>query len=360
MAPPPARQSFGAPRNGSTGPLPDLPPAPQDGPDQPGVHRTLIVSSGMDEPYPEAAHRWRPALREPRLQRLLYSRRLVYLVLALAVVLVIGLLGWWVLEGRYTSVPAVGGMTAAAARADLSDAGLTVAAGESQVDNQVTKGRVIRTIPAAGGRIARGGRVTLVVSAGPRMIAVPEVTGQPLAAADTLLRHAGLFPGAVRHQTSATIAAGVVLATRPAGGTSWPQPDPVTLVVSAGPPLPNFVGLPKTTAEGWASQNSVQLNEVAAHRSEAPAGTVIRQSLPPGHAFTPHQVITIVYSLGPPPVNIPNVDGMRVGTAVQVLTRLGFHVTVSGLKLFQTVVSYSPQGSAPKGSTITLQVGFQF
>jgi serine/threonine-protein kinase len=151
-----------------------------------------------------------------------------------------------------------------------------------------------------------------------------------------------------------------VLATRPAGGASWPQPDPVTLVVSAGPPLPNFVGLPKTTAEAWAAQNSVQLNEVAAHRSEAPAGTVIRQGLPPGHPFTPHQVITIVYSLGPPPVNIPNVDGMRVGKAVQVLTRLGFHVTVSGFRLFQTVVNYSPQGSAPRGSTITLQVGFHF
>jgi serine/threonine-protein kinase len=337
-----------------------LPPAPHGGPEQPGVHRTLIVSTGMDEPYPEVAHRRRPGLREPRLQRLLYSRRLVYLVLALAVVLVIGLLGWWVLEGRYTSVPAVSGMTAAAARADLSDAGLTVAAGKSQIDNQVAKGHVIRTIPAAGGRIARGGRVTLVVSAGPRMITVPEVTGQPLAAADTLLRHAGLVPGTVRHETSATIAAGVVLATRPAGGASWPQPDPVTLVVSAGPPLPNFVGQPKTTAEAWAAQNSVQLNEVAAHRSEAPAGTVIRQSLPPGHAFTPHQVITIVYSLGPPPVNIPNVDGMRVGKAVQVLTRLGFHVTVSGFGLFQTVVNYSPQGSAPRGSTITLQVGFHF
>jgi serine/threonine-protein kinase len=314
----------------------------------------------MEEPYAEAPFGERPPPREPRLQRLLYSRRLVYLALALAVVLVVGLLGWWVLEGRYTSVPSVGGMTAAAARADLSDAGLTVATGTSQTDNHVAKGHVIRTIPADGARISRGGQVTLVVSAGPRMISMPEVTGQPLGAAEDALRHAGLVPGRVRRQTSATIAAGIVLATRPVAGTAWPQPEPVALVVSSGPPLPNFVGQQKSAAEAWAGANNVQLNEVAAHRSEAPAGTVLRQSLPPGHAFTPHQVITIVYSPGPPMVNVPNVDGMRVGQAVNVLTKLGFKVTVNGFKMFQTVVSYSPQGAAPKGTTITLEVGIQF
>jgi serine/threonine-protein kinase len=190
------------------------------------------------------------------------------------------------------------------------------------------------------------------------MISVPQVTGEPLATAEAGLRHAGLMVGTVKRATSATIAAGIVISTHPVSGMSWPQPDPVTLVVSAGPPLPDFVGQPKSTAEAWAAQYHVQLNEVTARKSDAPAGIVLRQSLPPGHAFTPNQVITIVYSPGPPMVAIPNVDGMRLGQAVQVLKRLGFQVTVNGFSLFKIVVGYSPQGSAPKGSTITLTVGF--
>ncbi len=353
MAPLPARQSYGAPRSGLAGPV-----AVQHQPelDQPGIHRTLIVSGGMDAPYPDtrfAGH----GPREPRLQRLLYSRRLAYLALGLAVVVVVALLGWWVMEGRYTSVPSVGGMTAAAAQADLSNAGLKVATGQPVIDNGVPKGHVIRTIPGAGARIARSGRVTLVVSAGPHMIQVPQVTGQSLTDAETNLKHAGLLVGTVNNTTSTSIPAGIVISTRPSAGASWPQTKPVTLLVSAGQPVPNFVGQPKETAEAWASANSVQLNEVTAHKSDQPAGVVIHQSVPAGHAFAAHQVITIVISPGPPAVAIPNVDGMNVDKAVKLLTGLGFHVDINGFGLFHNVINYDPQGSAPKGTTITLTTG---
>jgi len=66
-----------------------------------------------------------PGTREPPLQRLLFSRRLAYLAAGLAVLLVFGLLGWWVLEGRYTTVPKVIGVSVATAQADLRNVGLT-------------------------------------------------------------------------------------------------------------------------------------------------------------------------------------------------------------------------------------------
>ena len=100
--------------------------------------------------------------RESRLQRLLFSRRLAYLAAGLAVVLVFGLLGWWMIEGRYTIVPKVTGVSAATAQADLRDVGLTPGATTTVLDNTVAKGLVIRTSPANGSRIARGGRVGLV------------------------------------------------------------------------------------------------------------------------------------------------------------------------------------------------------
>jgi serine/threonine-protein kinase len=189
------------------------------------------------------------------------------------------------------------------------------------------------------------------------MMTMPQVTGQPLTSAQAAIKHAGLVPGKVKLVPSATIGAGVVIATDPSAGTSWPQPKPVTLTVSAGPPFPNFVGQQKAVAEQWATANGVSLNEVTAHSSNEPAGTVIRQSLAPGSAFTKGEVVTIEFSPGPPMVTIPNVDGMRVGKALRTLQDLGFQVQVNTVGPFATVFNYSPQGQAPKGSTITLFVG---
>jgi serine/threonine-protein kinase len=121
--------------------------------------------------------------------------------------------------------------------------------------------------------------------------------------------------------------------------------------------MPNFVGQQKAVAEQWASANGVSLNEVTAHASNQPAGTVLRQSVPAGGAFSKGQVITIDISPGPPMVAIPNVDGMRVGKAIRTLQQLGFLVAVTTVGPFDTVFNYSPTGQATRGSTITLQVG---
>jgi eukaryotic-like serine/threonine-protein kinase len=330
----------------------------RDDPYSPGDNKTLVVSAGAGNGLPAIAEPRYLAPREPRLHRLLFSRRLGFLALGLAVVLVIGLLGWWVLEGRYTTVPKVTGLATATATSDLQDAGLTVTTGKKLLDNQVAKGMVISTIPATGARISRGGKVTLIVSAGPHMIAMPQVTGQSLDAARAAIQHAGLVMGKITKETSATIPAGVVISSHPGPGTSWPQPQPVSLAVSAGPPMPNFVGQQKSAAEGWAGASHVQLNEKTANHSDQPAGTIIRQSVKPGAAFYPNQVITIVISAGPPMVPIPNVDGMPVAQAERVLARAGFQATVDRLGPLDIVFNYSPNGQAPKGSTITLQVGF--
>jgi len=352
---PPARQSFGVPRD-ATGPVPAAQALPE--PYRPASNKTLIVTGG-DVPYPGDVQPARyPAHAEPRLQRLLFSRRLGYLLLAVAAVAVAAVLGWWLMAGRYTTVPKVTGISAAAAQADLRNAGLSPAMGKAQFSNQMAKGLVISTDPAGGSRLAKGGKVTLIVSAGPHMITMPQVTGQPLTSAQAAIRHAGLVPGKVKLVPSATIGPGIVIATHPGAGTSWPQPKPVTLTVSAGPPLPNFVGQQKAVAEQWASANGVSLNEVTAKSSGQPAGTVLKQSVAPGNAFSKGQVITIEISPGPPMVTIPDVDGMKVAQAVSTLERLGFQVTVDRVGPFNSVFGYSPTGQAPRGSTITLQVGF--
>ncbi len=324
------------------------------------ANHTLVVSS------PDAAGGYGPrraaggGFAGPRAGGLagwLFSRRLAYILGGLLVVLLIGLGIWWQSAGRYTTVPQVGGMSLTTARQAVQNAGLTAKTATPQFSSHVPKGDIVGTSPAIGSRVGKGGTVLLIVSEGARMISVPQVTGQALATAEAALRHAGLTPGQVTSQTSTTIQSGIVISTTPAASASWPQGKPVSLTVSSGQPVPNFVGQQKAVAEQWAQANGVSLNEVADTKSDQPAGTVTAQSVPPNSSFTPHQVITITISNGPQMVNVPNVDGQQVSQAEQQLQQAGFQVKVNQVGPLNTVFDYSPSGQAPAGSTITLYVG---
>ena len=76
--------------------------------------------------------------------------------------------------------------------------------------------------------------VQLVVSAGPSLVAVPDVIGMSLPQATKILSAGGVRMGSVD-----TVAGGqepgVVLATRPAAGVGRPRGSTVSLVVSRGP-----------------------------------------------------------------------------------------------------------------------------
>ncbi len=326
--------------------------------DPPGPsNHTLVVSPGGPATAFGARQTGYPGPREPGLQRWLFSRKLGYLAAGLLAIILIGTLIWWQSVGKYTRVPQIGGLVAATAGTELRNAGLQVKNGTAVFDNRAAKGDVISTVPAMGSRVAKGAVVTLIVSKGAHLITVPQVTGDMLGDARTALRHAGLVPGTVSSEPSATIPAGIVISTSPASGASWPQPNPVALVVSAGPPVPSFVGQQQQVAEQWAQQNGVSLNEVPDANSNQPQGIVTKQSPAPGGAFSHGQVITISISSGPQMIAIPNVDGMNVDKATQTLQQLGFQVNVNQVGPIQKVFNYSPNGQAPQGTTITLWVG---
>jgi serine/threonine-protein kinase len=237
--------------------------------------------------------------------------------------------------------------------------GFKVTTGAAKLDDQLNKGDVISTVPTASERVRKGATIELIPSAGPRMLSVPQVSGEPLAAAQAALKQAGLTPGAVTKQVSATIAVGVVISTDPGANASWAQGKPVGITVSAGPPLPNFVGQQQGAAQSWASQSGVSLNmQPAPASSTEPAGTITKQSPAPNTPVTSGEVITVYISAGPPNVAVPNVDGLGVLQAYTKLRAAGFQVTSTSSGPFgHTVFNYSPTGSAPKGSTITIYYG---
>ncbi|HEY1641492.1 MAG TPA: PASTA domain-containing protein [Streptosporangiaceae bacterium] len=296
---------------------------------------------------------------EPPLQRLLFSRRIFYILGGLAVVLIAVLLAWWLTSGQYTQVPGVSGWSAGLAKTELTGLGFQVRDGAPQHSN-IPSGRVIATSPKAGARTKHGSTITLTLSLGPVKIKVPPVTGQKLAAAQQALRSAGLTPGATKEVTSATIPSGVVISTDPVAGTRWPKNRPVDISVSEGPPLPDFVGQQVAAAQAAAASGGYSINPVQAAKSSQPAGTIIKQSPPAGSAALSGEVVTVYVSAGPPMVAVPNVQGMPAHAAEHQLQAAGFQVQVNKVGPGSRVLNYSPQGSAPQGSVITINVGFGF
>jgi serine/threonine protein kinase/beta-lactam-binding protein with PASTA domain len=286
------------------------------------------------------------------------KRRIVlWVVLAALVLAVAGVGGWWFTQDQ-AKVPTVAGMTESAAVKELRGDGFTVRQASAINNNTVKAGSIVRTVPAVGTKVRKGSAITVVPSAGPRTIKVPDISGQQLADAESALRQSGLTVGQVHKVASSSVDAGIVVSTSPAAGLLWPQPKPVTISVSAGPPLPNFVGQNEQAIQQWASQNDIQLNVQQAGNSDQPQGTITQQSPTANTPITQNETVTIMVSPGPPQVSIPDVDGQSLNDARTTLHQLGFKVTIKKFGPFNKVFNYSPTGQAAKGSTITLYSGF--
>ena len=132
-------------------------------------------------------------------------------------------------------VPLVGARaTVADATAALVAAGLQAGPQTRDYSSTVPSGLVLRTDPAAGVTLRHGSPVGLVLSGGPRPVAVPRLKGAlAIAATDTLTR-SGL-KGVIVQQNSDTVASGVVIDQQPAVGAQVPPGSTITYDVSIGP-----------------------------------------------------------------------------------------------------------------------------
>ena len=123
-------------------------------------------------------------------------------------------------------VPGVTGTTAEAATTKIEGAGLKVSRGDDAYSTTVPKGSVISQSPASG-TLLPGETVTITVSKGPEMVAVPEVEGLSRSAATKKLQDAGFT---VSVQTFLGGPLDEVRASRPSGGTA-PKGSTVTILV---------------------------------------------------------------------------------------------------------------------------------
>jgi serine/threonine-protein kinase len=325
-----------------------------------GGSHTMVVGPGYGDGTD--AHGSGPhggGAQEPFLQRWLFSSRLVW-VLA-AVLVLIGLVGggWYLTSGRYTSVPVVSKLTAAAAAQTLRGAGFQARTGQSVINDSVPKGDVISTSPS--GRALPGTTIVLTISQGPRMITVPQIPAtDTVAQAMTALRAAGLTvaPAAQPVGAQSNPQIGTVAGTNPPEGTSWPDNKPVTVEEVEGLALPNLVGQNIGTIQSWAGQHGISV-QVTQQTSNEAAGTILSQSPAQGTPVQQGATVNVQVSSGPPTTPIPSVQGQNCQQAQQTLQQAGFtNVTVNqGFFQRNMATGTSPSGSAPSSTPITLNCG---
>jgi serine/threonine-protein kinase len=222
--------------------------------------------------------------------------------------------------------------------------------------NQIPQGTVVGTSPT--GRAVKGTAVTILVSSGPFTSVVPKVAGDKLAAAQAALQRVHLTYKVDRVGSDAPV--GTVLGTKPGAGTSWPQTKPVTIQVAAGLPIPNFFGLTLQVAQQWASAHGANLQTQQDQNSSQPQGTITGQEPKAGSLYQQGETVIVNVSSGPAEVPVPDVIGLSVQAATQELKAAGFKVQVETFGFRNNpngqVWDYSPVGTAPRGSTILLDV----
>jgi serine/threonine-protein kinase len=127
------------------------------------------------------------------------------------------------------SVPNVVGLPYDQAASELQRAGFNVS--RIDEDSDQAAGIVTSQTPSGGSEGSKGSTVTVTVSKGPSTSAVPDVTTQDVAIAQTTLEAAGFRTRVVLENTDDPTFDGIVISQDPVGGTQAKPNSLVTLFV---------------------------------------------------------------------------------------------------------------------------------
>ena len=204
-----------------------------------------------------------------------------------------------------TPVPEVEGLTLASAEARLRERALTMdrEAGE-RYDDEVPAGHVLRQSPAPGALVKRGGRVEVAVSLGPQVVAVPDLAGAALPAAQVTLAAAGLSVGRTLGVYSSGGQPGTVVDQSPKPGERAGAAATVDLLLSSGDPaavfvMPDLVYRDYEQVRRFFERRGFRLGSVKFETYEGiGAGVVLRQFPLAGHPLSRREVISLVVASG--------------------------------------------------------------
>ena len=286
--------------------------------------------------------------------------------IALAMAVVVGIVGWYVLigPGSRVVVPSTVGASQTEVSAALDPLGLTSMVVEKQFSEEIPEGRIIQSIPEAGGRIDQGGTVKLVVSKGPERFTIPNLAGLTPIAATNLIGKLPLTIQPLAEEFSSTVPKGYVIDSNPIAGEKVKRNSSIVIRVSKGieqVALASYVGKSSDQALNELQDAGFAVTSTYGFSETRLAGEVISQKPAGGATADKGSKVSLVISKGTQFAYIPNLFSIEEAKAVAALKDLDLKVVVKkiGKKTVKKVTNVSPKvGSKVKrGSTVTITVG---
>ncbi|MFN2459566.1 MAG: PASTA domain-containing protein [Candidatus Velthaea sp.] len=232
---------------------------------------------------------------------------------ALALALAVGVVVWF---GRSVKdffgpsaadvlVPSLSGQTLTDAQTEVQRLKLTSVVIANQPSDRFPKDVVMGQQPAAGSRVREGRQLSLIVSTGVNIFAMPDLRYESLREANLQLGRNKLQLAKTTIVPNDDVPANHVLAQDPPPLSSVRQGTKVTLTLSKGPPtsvrVPNFVGQFIDEARANAAKAKIHLGQVVwtpFGPDGPPRGRIVRQS-PSGGDIDPFEPVSLQVSAGP-------------------------------------------------------------
>jgi serine/threonine-protein kinase len=275
-------------------------------------------------PYPAGDYTGEQPAANEMTEKEKRNRRLAYILLTVAVVFVLGVAAYIIADMmggekkvQDVLVPTLAGRTVDQARVDLAAKELTVGAVNNVTNDEIPKGQIISTDPAAGAPVPPNTAVALTVSAGQELIKVPPVVGLSLEEARKQLEGAG-FVVKEQEDEESDAEDGKVTAVDPPEGSQHPAQTIVTVTYSAGTiEVPRVVGMTEQVAEATLVDKGFKVKRDYQETADEEAGIVIEQVPGDGERKKQGSTVTIIVAtepeVDPSPSETPNPEPTNTG-----------------------------------------------
>ena len=251
------------------------------------LRKAVVHPRGGFVAYPVSREEQERQREEKRRQDARRKRRLrrasFFAAIAVGVAIVGTLVWYFAAVYNMESVPLTIGSEEAAATGVISQRGF-VPVVEYAYSEEYPQGLVLEQSVNAGEKRRRGTEISITVSAGSQWVYLEDMTGWTLEQVYEELTGLGI----AGEHVSVTYAVsdkpiGCVASQTPEAGYITREED-IVLILSAEPvEVPQLTGLTYEGAQAQAEAEGLTLGEpVSGYSADAPAGTVIAQSIPPG------------------------------------------------------------------------------
>ena len=185
---------------------------------------------------------------------------------------------------------------------DLSNYDIACTVTEEASD-EIEKGYVIRTSPAAGSTVAKGGKVELIVSSGVEQVSIPDTTGDTITDAYQTLNDKG-FKVKQGEDVYSSQAIGKVAYTKPAAGKKVDKGATITIYPSKGEEtkyvkVPNLLGMTRSQAKSALEKAGLKYGSETKSYSSTQKNRVCVQSVSSGNEVEEGSTVDVTLSLGP-------------------------------------------------------------